>query len=102
MNRRDLLKYAGTAGLLAGLPKLARRAVAGPSAPPRRLLIVMASGGWDTTYALDPKAQSDKVDVPAGVIRRFGALEVFDDPSRPNVTAFFDKHAATTAIIRGI
>ena len=40
-------------------------------------------------YALDPKAQSAKVDVPVGNRRVFGNLDVFVDASRPNVTSYF-------------
>lgn len=103
MNRRDFLTAAGAAGaaalLPAGAPAHARTRAA---APPRRLLLVCAQGGWDTTYALDPKEQSARCDVPAGSVQSFGGLDVFTDASRPNVTAFFTKHAPVTAIVRGI
>ena len=55
--------------------------------------MVLAQGGWDTTYALDPKVQSATVDVPAGAMQTFGDLDVFTDASRPNVTRFFTKYA---------
>ncbi|HWO23746.1 MAG TPA: DUF1501 domain-containing protein [Kofleriaceae bacterium] len=103
MNRRDLLKYAGAAGALSMLPArgpaLGRARAAGDG---RRLLLVCAQGGWDTTYALDPKAQSAVCDVPAGAVQQFGELDVFTDGSRPNVTAFFAKYAPLTAVVRGI
>ncbi|MBA3392935.1 MAG: DUF1501 domain-containing protein [Deltaproteobacteria bacterium] len=104
MNRRDLLKYAGAAGAVSMLSSPLTRLAAAPRAigKPRRLLMVLAQGGWDTTYALDPKAQSAVCDIPAGAIRRFGNLDVFTDASRPNVTAFFTKYAANTAVVRGI
>lgn len=98
MNRRDLLKYTAAAGALTMLPKPSF-AHAGPK---RRLIMVLAQGGWDTTYALDPKAQSAQVDVPAGAVQRFGQLDIFTDASRPNVTAFFQKYAPVTAVVRGI
>jgi uncharacterized protein (DUF1501 family) len=107
MNRRDLLTYmgaAGAAGLLArtvGSPGSVAYA-AGPSTPPRRLIMVMAQGGWDTTWALDPKVQSARCDVPLGARRMFGNLDVFDHVSRPNVTNFFTRHADKSAIVRGI
>lgn len=102
MNRRDLFKYAGAAGalsLMSPVTKLARSAGTGT---PKRLLMVLAQGGWDTTYALDPKVQSTLVDVPAGAVQRFGNLDIFTDASRPNVTAFFTRYAALTAVVRGI
>ncbi len=106
MNRRDLLKYAGAAGAVSLLAPTATRSLfAAPRAtlPQRRLVMVMAQGGWDTTYALDPKTQSAQVDVPAGAIQRFGSnLDVFTDASRPNVTAFFTKYYDQAAVVRGI
>ena len=108
MNRRNLLQCAGAAGALSilstGLPAARGTARAGTRAAGtrRRLLLVCAQGGWDTTYALDPKAQSAVCDVPAGAVQRFGNLDVFTDASRTNVTAFFTKYAPLTAIVRGI
>jgi hypothetical protein len=46
--------------------------------------------------------QSTKCDVPVGARQMFGNLDVFTDASRPNVTAYFQKYAAQTAIVRGI
>ena len=104
MNRRDLLSLASVAGAAGALSLLSplRRAVAAPSTAPRRLIIVLAQGGWDTTWALDPKVQSATTDVPVGAKQMFGNLEVFTDASRPNVSAFFTKHGDSTAIVRGI
>ncbi len=102
MNRRELLTYAGAAGLLSTLPapKLARAAVTGPK---RRLILVYARGGWDPTLILDPKTQSTSIDVASGTRKTFGNLPIFSDPvSRPNVDAFFTKHASSAAIVRGI
>lgn len=101
MNRRELLTYAGAAAGL-GLLSPARRLVAAPALPtPKRLVMVLAQGGWDTTYALDPK-EPPGADVPAGSIRSFGNLDVFTDASRPNVTSYFTKYADRTAVVRGI
>ncbi len=101
MNRRNLLQYAGAAGALALLPHT-RRAVAAPSAAPRRLIVVLAQGGWDTTWALDPKVASATTDVPVGASQLFGNLDVFTDASRPNVTSYFTRYAPVSAIVRGI
>jgi len=104
MNRRDLLKYTGAAGALAMLARPQSRVRAGAQAqkPGRRLIVVMAQGGWDTTYALDPKVQSAKVDIPIGSTQMFGELDVFTDPSRQAVTDYFAAYAGLTAIVRGI
>jgi uncharacterized protein (DUF1501 family) len=101
MNRRDLLTLAGAAGALSLLSPLGR-ANAATSTAPRRLIIVFASGGWDTTWALDPKVGSTTTDVPPGAKQNFGNLDVFTDPSRPNVSGFFTKYAPLTAVVRGI
>lgn len=104
MNRRDLLKYAGAAGAATLLaPKLVSSTFAAPApAQKRRLIMVMAQGGWDTSYALDPKTPG-MVDVPAGAITRFGTnMDIFTDASRPNVTGFFTKYASQAAVVRGI
>ncbi|MEO7093479.1 MAG: DUF1501 domain-containing protein [Polyangiales bacterium] len=78
-----------------------RRAAAASSAP-RRMIIVLAQGGWDTTWALDPKVQSATCDVPVGAKQMFGTLDVFADASRPMVNGYFTKYAPVTAIVRGI
>jgi uncharacterized protein (DUF1501 family) len=105
MNRRDFLIGTGAAGTaaLAGLGLRGRRvgATAPAPRPARRLLVVFATGGWDTCYALDPK-QAPLVDVPAGAVQQFAGLDVFTEPSRPSVTAFFERHAGVSAIVRGI
>ncbi|HEY5945405.1 MAG TPA: DUF1501 domain-containing protein [Kofleriaceae bacterium] len=101
MNRRDLFKYAGAAAALGMLSPVRKLAAAGTSTP-KRLIMVLAQGGWDTTYALDPKEQSARCDVPVGAIHRFGNLDIFADATRPNVTAFFTKYASISAVVRGI
>jgi uncharacterized protein (DUF1501 family) len=103
MKRRDFLLATGAAGLAALSARPGRRAFATdqPMRPPRRLLVVFASGGWDTACALDPKAPP-LVSVPDGAVQRFGELDVFTHASRPSVTQYFERHADHTAILRGI
>ncbi|MDB4956060.1 MAG: hypothetical protein JWO36_3629 [Myxococcales bacterium] len=104
MNRRDVLKYGGALGALGALGTLSRTGTASPppTQPMRRLLLVLAQGGWDTVYSIDPKLQSPTVDVPVGTIQQFGNSNVLTDPSRPNVAAFFTKYGAQTAIVNGL
>lgn len=106
MNRRDLLKWTGglaAVTAIAGAGRSVKKAFARPrdAGTKRRLLVVFSTGGWDTSYALDPKEAPD-VDVPAGTRQTIGGIDVFVDPSRPSVTDFFTKYAANTAVIRGI
>src|SRR4051794_4476800 len=102
MNRRDLFKLAGAAGALSMLPSMGRLGAAGTTPSKKRLIMVLAQGGWDVTYALDPKTQSAVCDVPVGARQMFGNLDVFTDASRPNVTSYFTKYASQTAVVRGI
>jgi len=101
MNRRDLFKYTGAAAALSMLSPVRKLVAAGTQAP-KRLVMVCAQGGWDVTYALDPKEQSARCDVPVGAVQRFGNLDIFTDATRPNVTAFFTKYAPLSAVVRGI
>ena len=93
-------------GGLAGAAALTLPRMRGPRAaetrPARNLLIVLAAGGWDTTYALDPKPGIDGVDVPAGALATYGDLDIWTDAARPSVTSFFEAHAPITAVVRGI
>ncbi len=100
MKRRDFLQLCGAA---AGAYAITSRANASqvPVRSPKRLVLVFATGAWDTTYALDPK-DPDHASVPAGATQMFGGLDVFCDASRPSVTAYFQRHADVSAIVRGI
>jgi uncharacterized protein (DUF1501 family) len=75
---------------------------ASPRGKPRRLVLVFNSGGWDPTYALDPKPGVAGIDAPAGDIEQYGDLEILADPTRPNVAAFFAAHASISAVVRGL
>ena len=96
MDRRDFL--VGSAALLAGT--LVQGAA--PVARQRQLIVVLAAGGWDVTWALDPKQGLDTVDAPAGEVRRFGSSEILVDATRPSVASFFERYGALTAVVSGI
>jgi hypothetical protein len=100
MKRRDFLLAAG-AGVVAATGAGRLTAARANQRQARRLLIVYANGGWDTSYALDPKEPTN-VDVPVGHRATFEQLDVFVDDSRPAITQFFEQHAANTALVRGI
>ena len=106
MNRRDLLKYAGFAGAVTMLaPGLRLAKAAPPSTMKKRLIVVFAQGGWDTTYGIDPKpVGSTEVAVPpVGGPAPYGNLDVYWNGSDTDqVRKFFNKHAPVTAIVRGI
>src|SRR6188768_743017 len=57
--RRDFLKLCGLAGLGLAAPRFARELVAKDEAdrgyPGPYYVVLNASGGWDTTYLMDPK-----------------------------------------------
>lgn len=104
--RRSVL--LGAAGLMA-LPALAR-----VGSPGKRLIVVLAAGGWDVTYCLDPKLGRAGVDGPEldedphdpddrEAVRTFADLPVVvNDRKRAAVTAFFEAHAAQTVVVNGI
>ncbi|MEM7155920.1 MAG: DUF1501 domain-containing protein [Myxococcota bacterium] len=100
LSRRTFL--GGTAAVGSALALPGSRARAGSVGPARHLIVVVAAGGWDTSYALDPKPGNTNVDVPDGDIQMFGNLPIWTDASRPATTAFFSDWAAHTAVVNGI
>jgi hypothetical protein len=110
LSRRTFLGLGGSAAAtLAAAPLLPRRARAadqvrgaGAAGTAKNLIMILAQGGWDVTYALDPKVQGPGIDVPAGAVRTFESLDIFVDAGRPAVTTFFEKYAARSAVVRGI
>jgi uncharacterized protein (DUF1501 family) len=75
---------------------------AAPRGKPRRLVLVFNSGGWDPTYALDPKLDVAGIDAPAGIIKKYGDLDILTDAARPNIDAFFAAHAGISTVVRGL
>jgi uncharacterized protein (DUF1501 family) len=99
LRRRDLLRLV-PAGLLAGLPRLARADVPGSG---RRFLFVFAEGGWDPLWALAPEFDNPNVDMPAdGQLAEQGGHRWVTSPSRPSVDAFFTRHGARTCVLHGL
>lgn len=90
------------AGSAAGLAALAVPRASRAADPARHLLVVFARGAWDVTYCLDPK-RAPACDVPAGELTSYpGGIRVLTSRERPSIRAFFDAHAARSAIVNGI
>jgi len=101
LSRRNLL-VGGAACAGAGALSVRPRAHAAAERGPKNLILVVASGGWDTTYSVDPKPGLNTIDAPAGDIEDFGGIPVFTDASRPGARAFFEAHASLTTVINGL
>lgn len=99
IQRRSFLHGLGAAAVATAAPSVARS-----ESPdnPCRLVLISAGGGWDISYALDPKPGVPTVDSPDGDIQVFADLPIFVDESRPNVTAFFEAWAERCTLIHGI
>lgn len=109
MRRRDLL--AGMLASSAGCRVLPLEARAATGAP--HLIVVHADGGWDPTFALDPKPglalggpwpdmdPEDPDDVEQ--IESWGEIRALcNDVRRPYVRRFFDHWAHRTTVIPGL
>jgi Protein of unknown function (DUF1501) len=104
LSRRTFLAasaaFAAASTLDGPLGGLARAKSLGAA---KNLIVVLAYGGWDVTYALDPKPGDPNVDVPAGTIKTYGSsLPIYVDPSRQAVTDFFDAYGSSVALINGV
>jgi Protein of unknown function (DUF1501) len=100
--RGMLLGSAAMLGLGVGGLASRRQARAGSDRPARRLIIVMAEGGWDPTAVLDPKPGLGTVDALPGDVQEFEGLPVYTDGTRPAVSAFFSAYASLCTIVNGI
>ena len=98
-SRRQML--AGGAGALGAL-MLGRRGAEAAPGMAKNLVIVFAQGGWDTTYAIDPKPGSAMIDAPAGDVQELSGIPILVDAARPSVTSFFSDFGSITAVINGV
>src|SRR5689334_2897865 len=105
ITRRQMLAASAGAAACAGLPLFRQRGLAqsSTSAPgaANKLIIVLASGGWDQTYTLDPKLGASGVDAPEGSVQRFGEIPIMVHESRPAVTDFFTRYGERATVING-
>ena len=99
--RRSFLAALAASGVAVSLTGLrARRAAAGVAGA-RHLVLVFASGGWDTSYSIEPK-DGTAYDIPAGTRTDYGGIPIWTDPTRPAVSAYFAANAARTCVVNGI
>jgi hypothetical protein len=109
LSRRNFLIASAASATLA--PRSIRASV---SSHPEYLIVCMAKGGWDTTFALDPKPDSTLIDGPEAdqtpdvldieYVRTFGEdlLIGCNDLKRMGVTTFFENWGHRTAVINGM
>lgn len=101
-------------GFMAGvLGSLAYPALAGDSSK-GRLIVVVASGGWDPSFVLDPKPGIDSVDGPEpdldptnpddieSVVSLGGLTYGENRLKRPSVSAFIENWGSQMAVVRGV
>lgn len=102
MNRRQFLTVLGAAGAVGSSSLFPSAARANGDGVAKHLIIVFASGGWDTTYLFDPKPDSPLVDTPSGDWRLFGNSGLWVSDSRPNVSQFLDAYGSVTSVVNSI
>ena len=111
MNRRDLLRALAAAPLAGtGFGSLTARA----SGASKHLIVVVANGGWDVTFCMDPKLGVEGIDGPEvdevpethddrEALETFSGMPVMvNDVKRPAVRTFFEAWGSRTAIVNGI
>ncbi len=109
LTRRHLLQAAPGAALWP----LGARAL-GPQKRPEHLIVVIADGGWDVTFAFDPKVgvegvEGPEVDLDATVpsdaeeVRAYGDSHIIvNDYKRPAVTSFFESWGDRACVLNGL
>lgn len=99
LSRRNMLKLgavaAGAAALPFGLPARA-------DGTSKKLVLLVASGGWDTTYVFDAKPGSQLIDQSAGIEQTLAGLPVYTAPDRPSVTSFFSTYGGLATLVNGV
>ncbi len=108
LTRRSLLASAAC----VGIAPLAHGAADGSG--PKYLVVVLADGGWDVTYALDPKPRDGLVDGPwvdenandpmdrEELSTIHGIPLLTNERKRPAVSRFFERYGGDACVINGI
>jgi hypothetical protein len=114
LSRRGLLASAGALGGLGGLGALGLARAAAPAGADRKLIVILATGGWDVTFALDPKLGVAEVDGPMPdvdtenpddreEVLSFGDMSVLANPfKRPEVGRLFEAYGNRLCVVNGI
>jgi hypothetical protein len=101
-SRRNFLLASAAAGAAVAMPSLVSR-TANAASTPKHLITMFASGGWDTTYVLDPKQGKKGIDGPTdGNVEMFGDMPIYTSTARPSVRKFFEKYASIATIVNGV
>lgn len=112
--RRSFLKGALAAGACAALPAAhvglgAGTRVTAQDTPngaglgsKKRMVLLLAAGGWDPTYNIDPKPGRDAIDVPEGAMVQRGGITIWSSSARPNVDGYFTRYGADTVVLNGL
>jgi len=99
ITRRNALKLGAlTTGGLA----LSSLSIARATGDGTRLVVVFASGGWDTTTLFDPKPDSNDVDTADGDWASYGALDLWRTDGTPAAHDFFTRWGSMAAVVNGI
>jgi len=97
--RRDWLRTTALAAGGLTLPTALR--AQDPS--DRLVLVVLCTGGWDPSVALDPLFEHPQVDTdPGSAAAQAGDLAFVDHPDRPSVRGFFEAAWDQSVLIHGL
>ena len=102
LSRRNFLVGAGGCAAASTLLGRAPSARADAQTTPKRVMMLLCVGGWDISYALDPKPGIPTVDSPEGDVQMFEDIPILTHESRPDITSFFEAYAPITAVINGV
>jgi len=104
ITRRGLLTGSAAAiGAGWGASLLGSRQARAEIGVAKNLIIVGAVGGWDTTYAIDPKPGEADIDGPDdGAVRDIGGISILDAATRPAVASYFEDFASITTVVNGL
>jgi hypothetical protein len=98
--------------LLAGLTGLGATSVLAADRPRQRLVVVLANGGWDPTFVMDPKLGVEGVDGPEldqtgpadleVATTLHGIPLVINETKRPSVSRFFEAWGDRVTVVNGL